>query len=245
MTVLTPDQIAGYARAAGFTGEGLVKAVAVALAESGGRTDAVGTNTDRWRSKDRGLWQINDHWHPDVSTAEAFNPSTAAAHAFRISKGGKDWSPWSTWPVAASGQMGRARLAANKAGSTPAPNVRPAGNDLDNPLLLAVPPLALADILGAEVANPLDAAKAAIGLAVKTGAWVSDSHNWFRVALVIGGGVATLAGIAMLARSGAAGETAQGIAAVPGKIAGAAVGAGTAVATGGASLAAKAATAAK
>lgn len=60
MTALTPAQIAVHARAAGFSGEDLVTAVAVALGESGGRTDAkgdVGLQTGTW-GPSIGLWQI-------------------------------------------------------------------------------------------------------------------------------------------------------------------------------------------
>jgi hypothetical protein len=56
MATLTPEQIKGYASKAGFSGNDLDIAVAVALAESGGNTKAYNGN-----GKDRsyGLWQIN------------------------------------------------------------------------------------------------------------------------------------------------------------------------------------------
>lgn len=112
MTRLTPAQIADVAYGAGFRGKALTNAVAVALAESGGNPRAVGHNSDKYRSRDRGLWQINSHWHPEVSDAAAFSPSSCAAAAYRISSHGKDWSPWSTWKNGSAGaQLGRARLA--------------------------------------------------------------------------------------------------------------------------------------
>lgn len=43
----------------------------VAKCESNLDPKAVGTNTDG--SRDRGLYQINDKWHPDVSDAQAFD----------------------------------------------------------------------------------------------------------------------------------------------------------------------------
>lgn len=66
-------------------------AAAVAMAESGGRPDAVNTsNSDG--SIDRGLWQINSI-HGGQSTLD---PLANARAAVAISKGGTDWRPWCT-----------------------------------------------------------------------------------------------------------------------------------------------------
>jgi hypothetical protein len=92
---MTPGEIAAVAKQAGFKGVGLAWAVAVSLAESGGRPDAVNVNKDG--SRDRGLWQINDKAHPNVSDAQAFNPATAAQAAYAISSGGSRWTPWNTY----------------------------------------------------------------------------------------------------------------------------------------------------
>ena len=93
--LLSAAQIAGYAQSAGFTGTGLVNAVAVALAESNGDTNA--RNVNAGGSVDRGVWQINGYWHSEVSDAQAYDPAQAAVAAYRISSGGSDWTPWSTW----------------------------------------------------------------------------------------------------------------------------------------------------
>lgn len=90
-------EIAQVAKSAGFTGNGLVMAIAIALAESGGWTANRNTNNDKTKSVDRGLWQINDYWHKEVSDAEADNPSAAAAATYRISGGGATWVQWSTF----------------------------------------------------------------------------------------------------------------------------------------------------
>ena len=63
-------------------------AAAVALAESGGKPDAI--NTNRNGSVDRGLWQINSV-HGKQSTVDPVNNAKAAV---AISKGGTDWRPW-------------------------------------------------------------------------------------------------------------------------------------------------------
>ena len=84
------------ARKAGFTGEGLKMAVAIGLAE-GSRTGARNVNKDKYKSVDRGWWQWNSKWHPEVSDEEADDPYASAKHVYRVTGGGKDWSPWSTY----------------------------------------------------------------------------------------------------------------------------------------------------
>ena len=96
---LSDDDLAAVARNAGFPDgdDNLATAIAVALAESNGWTQAVLTNSDAYCSRDRGLWQINDHWHPEVTDAQAFDPNQNAAAAYRISSGGTNWTQWSTY----------------------------------------------------------------------------------------------------------------------------------------------------
>lgn len=105
MTTLSPAAIASYAQKAGFTGNGLVLAVAIALTESGGVTNATGMNRSgagrQVTSIDRGLWQINNVYHPEVSDACAYDPTCAAQAAYRISRSGTNWSPWTTYTTGA------------------------------------------------------------------------------------------------------------------------------------------------
>lgn len=275
MTKLSPAQIAVVAAGAGFTGTGLRNAVAVALAESGGRTDAVNVNHDSTRSRDRGLWQINSRWHPEVSDAAAFNPESCAKAAYRISSGGKSWSAWSTWKNgAAQAQMGRATMAVSQAHTATAAGFHlpsdPLGTlgqlgglGLGGMLIEGTHPgaldqgaagglfglggLALEDQApGGPQVSVLGSLQATLALLAHAGGWMADSHNWSRVAMVGGGTVAILLSLRMIAESGAAGSTAASVAAIPGKAAKVAVNAGAAVATGGTSAVAKtAATAAK
>lgn len=133
-------QVAGYAAAAGFRGDGLTRAVAVAWAESSGRTDARNVNSDSSHSVDRGLWQINSYWHREVSDAAADDPARAAAAAFRISNHGRDWGQWATWPSPASSHLKAAAAAAGNpapvsgaaAQATQAGTGVPGGNPLTN-----------------------------------------------------------------------------------------------------------------
>lgn len=92
---LSAAQLAKLAKDTGFTGDGLVNAVAVALAESNGYTKALLVNENCTR--DRGLWQINDYWHPEISEQQALDPVQNAKAAYDISDQGTDWDQWSTW----------------------------------------------------------------------------------------------------------------------------------------------------
>jgi hypothetical protein len=105
---LSVAQIGTVAAAAGFSGSGLVMAIAVALAESGGNPKA--TNLDSNGTVDRGVWQINSV-HAEYSAACDYDPSCAAGAAFSISADGTNWGAWVTYqhgaeipflPVAAS-----------------------------------------------------------------------------------------------------------------------------------------------
>lgn len=94
---LGASELLALAQGAG-TGGDPQTAVAVALAESGGDPAAKSApNADQWRSIDRGLWQINDHWHPEVTDACAYDAACNARAAYAISNGWTDFSPWSTY----------------------------------------------------------------------------------------------------------------------------------------------------
>lgn len=118
--VLTDAQIAGAAKNAGFTGNGLVNAVAVALAESTGNMNAHNAVPP---DDSYGLWQINmlGSLGPArrkqfglKSNDELFNPDVNAKAAFAISNGGKSFGAWSTYTGGKFlGYLPRARKAAN------------------------------------------------------------------------------------------------------------------------------------
>lgn len=90
---LSDVQIAQVAANAGFSGDALVTAVAIALAESGG--DAGNTSGDGGTSW--GLWQI--HWtvHPQFNKSQLLDPDYNAAAAYQLSGSGTNFYPWSTW----------------------------------------------------------------------------------------------------------------------------------------------------
>lgn len=110
--VLTGSQVAAVAAAAGFKGEALVIAVAVAKAESGWDAHAVG-DIDRGAggrtvagAQSTGLWQV--HFEPgrdDANSARQprsnFDPAFNARSAYAISGGGTNFGPWSTFDASA------------------------------------------------------------------------------------------------------------------------------------------------
>lgn len=92
---LSFNDVTTAARGAGFTGDGLNIIVAIAQAESGFIPNATNVNKDG--SIDRGILQINDFWHPDVSTDCAFNPNCAFQQGYAISNGGKNFNAWASF----------------------------------------------------------------------------------------------------------------------------------------------------
>lgn len=103
MSTLSPAQIYGYAKQAGFRGVAAVQATAIALAESGGRTDAIGDrNLTEPGEKSVGLWQINYRPSRDTNSTDRdpsanLDPAANAAAAFAISGQGRSFSPWTTY----------------------------------------------------------------------------------------------------------------------------------------------------
>jgi hypothetical protein len=79
----------------------LVLAVAIGLAESGCIRTARGVNGPTQGcpngSVDRGLWQINSCWHPEVSDRCSYRAQCNAHAAYAISSGGTDFTPWVTY----------------------------------------------------------------------------------------------------------------------------------------------------
>lgn len=203
MADLSPAQIASYAYQAGFHDEtALTRAVAVALAESGGNPLAVNVNSDSQHSRDRGLWQINAYWHPEVSDAAAFDPAQAAAATYRISSGGKSWSQWSTWNNgAATAQLGRARLGAAAAIQSGGAQ---AGGTVPADLTSGVTNAGLTDGFSDALKAFSDFPKIALAI-VKAGVWIADPHNWLRVLEVVAGVGVAVIGMRLLADTGVGG----------------------------------------
>ena len=95
--ILTAQQIAALAAQAGFSGDDLVTATAVALAESSGNSGAVGDLTIT-PGGSIGLWQVNLKYHPEYTRDQLLDPQTNANAAFAIYQAaGNAFTPWSTF----------------------------------------------------------------------------------------------------------------------------------------------------
>lgn len=92
MSQLTRAQIADAARAGGFPESAIPVAVAVALAESGGRTDAVSPTGDY------GLFQINKNAHGDLFGKYDWKDANQNAKmAYSVYSASGNWNPWSVY----------------------------------------------------------------------------------------------------------------------------------------------------
>lgn len=95
------SNIAQYAEAAGFAGNDLIVAVAIAMAESGGNPNAYNPETAAGAPAGKGsygLWQIYLSAHPEFTGQNLYDPQTNANAAFAIySAAGNSFSPWSTY----------------------------------------------------------------------------------------------------------------------------------------------------
>jgi cell wall-associated NlpC family hydrolase len=113
VTKLSLQQVAQYAKQAGFTGDALTIAVAVSCAENGSHDTVelgdLNLETAKW-GPSVGLWQIRS-LIADYGTgrtrdeAHLTDPLFNARSAYSISSGGRDWSPWSTYKSGAYKQF--------------------------------------------------------------------------------------------------------------------------------------------
>ena len=109
---ISENEAIQYAQAAGFSGDSLSIVIGIAHAESSLKVNIIADNMadgtvkvryqgdpkpDGVSSSDRGILQINDRWHPEVSDTQAFDPASAFIAGYAISKQGTDFTPWSTY----------------------------------------------------------------------------------------------------------------------------------------------------
>lgn len=90
--MLRAHDIYRFARLAGFSPDQATTMTAIALAESGGKSDALNPRGEM----SRGLWQINGAAHAGFNNDALFDPLENAKAAYRVSRGGSDVSPWTT-----------------------------------------------------------------------------------------------------------------------------------------------------
>lgn len=89
-------QLQALASNAGFTGDDVNTAAAIALAESSGNPAAVG-DLNLTPGGSIGLWQINLKAHPEYTAAQLTDPATNAAAAFSVYQAAGGFGPWSTF----------------------------------------------------------------------------------------------------------------------------------------------------
>lgn len=127
MPVITMDACIDLAYGAGFRGEKLAEAAAIAKAESGLNTEAVGdvalagrkaANGKTW-GPSVGLWQIrtlveDSGTGSDRDRKTLVDPGRQARGAYNISSGGTNWKPWSVFTSGAfQRHLAEARAAAS------------------------------------------------------------------------------------------------------------------------------------
>ena len=177
---LSDEQIAGYAKGAGFSGNALVTVVAIALAESSGNPRA--HNGNRLTGDDSyGLMQINmlGGMGPErrkkfglSSNAALFDPATNMRVAYGLSNGGKNFSPWSTYPGKSSAYLSRARKAA--------------GNPDTSGGTTGVQPAGITDVFTwpGEILDFFE--------------FITDPITWMRAGMIIAGGAALIFALAQM-----------------------------------------------
>lgn len=202
MSRLSPVEIAAVVVAAGFPDP--VTAVAVVLGESGGDTRAVNRNTDG--SIDRGLWQINSRWHPDVTDEQAFDINASTQAAWRISSGGTDFNPWhATKATAFAGHLETARDALDRLNVSDELRDRAETAEGD-PGVRTVSPV---DVVRSGAGTVADVASGAlggigelVGLAARALGVLTSGDFWRRAALVVAGvALLVLAAVLVFGRS--------------------------------------------
>lgn len=214
---LSAAQIATVAAVAGFPEEKLATAVAVALAESGGRADAAGDialQNSTW-GPSLGLWQIRS-LRRDTGTGtprdatRLKDPAFNAKAAFNISSGGTNWKPWSTYtsgryllymPTAKKGVQDF-KAAGGAAAQQWLQDVTPGvGSAIGGALgALGDLPGAVGDGIRQSVPSGLGSLGYAVAVILKAGAWMSQSENWLRVAKVGVGAAIIIGGLVVVAR---------------------------------------------
>ena len=195
---MNPQQIGAYAYNAGVRSQsGLQAAIAIALAESSGNPNATGDvalQNATW-GPSLGLWQIRsikaESGKGTVRDATRLkDPAYNAKSMFSISNGGKNWGPWTTWPLRAAAFM---------------PVAIPAASSVI---------AAKGIIAGADAAaEAVSGAGAAVGDALlpegvqdiaegvrATQRWISDRNNWLRIAKTAAGGALLVGGAFLMTK---------------------------------------------
>lgn len=169
---LSGESVAQYARNAGFPEEQIPMATAVAWLESRFDPNIEGKADPR----DKGLMQINSHYHPEVLQINWRDPQANMNLAHKI------WAAdgWSQWHTAGSATV------LSKSPTFQAYAKSSASSQ------------STANAIGGVIGDAIDAAKAPLGilqLMTKGATFFSDPRNWERIIFVALGGALVLAGL--------------------------------------------------
>ncbi len=176
---LSVAEITQVARGAGFSGDNLATAVAVAMAESSGRTSAVSPT-----GCCHGLWQINVNVHP-YTKAQMQDPAQNAAAAYAISKQGTNWHPWSAYN---NGSYLLYLTQAKNESKAPSSNTGTTPQQSGGDILIDDFTDTVGSIQG--ITYPIAAAKD----------WISNRDNIFRIVKVLAGGAIAVLGIKLIVK---------------------------------------------
>ena len=201
MPIQSPLTIAAAAYQAGVRDQGaLTTAVAIAIAESAGNSDAVGDVTLQnatW-GPSYGLWQVRSlKAETGKGTirdgTQLKNIVFNAKSMFSISSGGTNWSPWTTH----RGLRYTAALPVAAAAATATIAAKGAGVVADEATAGVTEPIADAADAISDAAN---VAREALDTPIKITKWLSEGGTWVRIAHVAAGAALLIAGAAIFAK---------------------------------------------
>lgn len=186
-TPATPSQLALWCQQVGIPQDQIPTAVAIALAESGGKSTAVGgPNSDG--SYDLGYWQINNKAHPGLLAQYPswWEAASNARMMASVSGGGRNWKPWTTYT---SNKYKDFLPAATQGAEQPATGSQQGETDT---ILFGK---------AIEFFGTLTDAIVSVAQAVfKTAVWLADPHNWGRIIVVGVGGALVIGALVVLAK---------------------------------------------
>lgn len=226
--------VAAAAAKAGFGGNNLVTAVAVAYGES--TWDPTSSNACCV-----GLWQINRNHTAIINKhggpAKMTDPRANAAMAYDLWRSAGGWctsgkapncNPWQAYGTDNAGKTWKSKLsdAAYAVAQMRQMQVKLGSLDAVYDNAMATNPISSAigsgvDAAGNAIGSAADAAQSiaqgvttGVNVLNRLGAWIGNSQNWFRVANVAVGGIVILVGLNMLVSAELKGPAMQLIGAV-------------------------------
>lgn len=200
MAILNNVQLVELAYNAGFRQDEneLVDAVAAAIGESGGNTEARGDGGASW-----GLWQIHLPSHPEYgkNPQALFNPKTNADAAYKVYVDSKR----NFEPFHALSHASLARKAELRAKAIASVQLWKLAHPAKGFGITAAPTPEIRALFGG-ISNPLGSVTGAVDkvgeMAQRAGQWLSTPANIGRLAIAIGGVIIVVAGIIVLMKPG-------------------------------------------